>query len=70
MNHSPIDDFCRHLILEAEHDCEETDPGMTESAAMVLVGDIYALLVSRGQGGGEEQKSETRDDDGCYPFIR
>lgn len=70
MSHSPIDDFCRNLILEAEHDCAESDPGMTDAAAMVLVGDVYALLVSRGETGKDSPHDAAREDDGLYPFIR
>ncbi len=71
MNHSFLDDFCRSLILEAEQECAENDPGMTDSAAMVLVGDVYALLVTHGAGAlSDEQQPAAREDDGLSPFIR
>ncbi len=71
MNHSLLDDFCRSLILEAEQDCAENDPGMTDSAAMVLVGDVYALLVTHGETALSDQyKPIAREDDGLSPFIR
>jgi hypothetical protein len=71
MNHSLLDDFCRSLILEAEQECAESDPGLTDAAAMVLVGDVYALLVTHGETSlADERKPIAREDDGLSPFIR
>ncbi|MFL6621953.1 MAG: hypothetical protein ACJ8J7_06880 [Sulfurifustaceae bacterium] len=45
MNHGSADDISATLVAQAENDCAENDPDMIgDSAAMVLVGDVYALF--------------------------
>jgi hypothetical protein len=67
-----LDDFCQSLIRDAEQECAENDPGMTDAAAMVLVGDVYALLVCHGETSTapESHYSTARENDDLSPFIR
>jgi hypothetical protein len=68
MKHDTLDDVSKTLIDDAEHDCAESDPELCESAGMVLVGDVYALRVTRGIPlPGDEPP---REDDASKPFIR
>jgi hypothetical protein len=71
MNGSYLDNFSRNLIDRAESDCAETDPGMVAAAAMVYVGDVYALLVCRGNTERPQAVSAARErDEELSPFIR
>lgn len=72
MDNSRFDDFSMTLIHQAEDECAARDPGMVPSAAMVLVGDVYAILVCRGDSLPLPLPlplSRQRDN-GLAPFIR
>ena len=72
MDTNPVDDFSMTLIHQAEDECAANDPGMVSSAAMVLVGDVYALFVCR--SGSLPYRPPTPDtrtrEDALSPFIR
>lgn len=72
MDHNVIDRLSMTLIHRAEDECAEHDPGMVSSAAMVLVGDVYALLVCQDDASTHRcTPAQTRDhNDGLSPFIR
>lgn len=72
MSHSFLDDFSDTLIHDAETACAENDPDeIGDAAAMVLVGDVYALHVCRPERRTSEQSEETPlTDDRVSPFIR
>lgn len=72
MDSNTIDRLSMTLIHRAEDECAEYDPGMVSSAAMVLVGDVYALFVcqedSSDRPHGRETPREHNND--LSPFIR
>ena len=70
MDRSDFDQFSMALITRAEHDCAAHDPGMTEAAAMVLVGDVYALFVCDGMTLAPAPESMRAGNDELRPFIR
>lgn len=72
MNRNFFDDFSMTLIHRAEHDCAEHDPAMADAAAMVLVGDVYALLVCRDDTRPyvSSRVDASRGTDALSPFIR
>ena len=72
MDRNTMDKLSMTLIHQAEDDCAEHDPGMVADAAMVLVGDVYALLVCRDDAPTHRPApSRTRGrHDGLSPFIR
>lgn len=72
MSQSYLDDFSDTLIHDAENACAENDPDeIGDSAAMVLVGDVYALHVCRPETRTSEQSEEIPfTDDRVSPFIR
>ena len=72
MNRQFFDDFSKALINRAEHDCAVSDPGMADAAAMVLVGDVYALLVcdTVARGDPTTPAAPASRDDELLPFIR
>lgn len=72
MDHNVIDRLSMTLIHRAEDECAEHDPGMVSSAAMVLVGDVYALLVCQDDASTHRcAPLPARDrNDGLSPFIR
>lgn len=71
MSHDFLDEFSKTLILEVENECAETDPTMGDAAAMVYVGDIYALRVCHGEEvTREEGDDESSRENGISPFIR
>jgi len=72
MDHNVIDKLTMTLIHRAEDECAERDPDMVSSAAMVLVGDVYALHVCQ-DGDATKMRapvSGKHEDDGLSPFIR
>lgn len=62
-------DFVLNLIRQAEHACAEADPGMQEAAAMVYVGDVYQLLITR-PGACYALPAPIESRDTVWPFIR
>jgi hypothetical protein len=72
MDSNLVDDVSMTLIHEAEDECVAHDPGMVSAAAMVLVGDVYALLVCRhGSLPYRPAIADTRKrENGLSPFIR
>lgn len=72
MSDNDLYDFSKRLIREAETDCAEHDPGMVDAAAMVLVGDTYALLVCHGGEPPRERRAleAFERENGLSPFIR
>lgn len=74
MSGSYLDELSIALINRAERDCAEQDPGMADAAAMVLVGDIYALHVCRRAASpavvAPTAPAHRRDDGELSPFIR
>jgi hypothetical protein len=71
MKRDTLNDLSKSLIDGAEHDCAEQDPGLCDSAGMVLVGDVYALRVSQGTMTSViDFPSFADEDDGLAPFIR
>lgn len=72
MDHNVIDRLSMTLIHRAEDECAEHDPGMVSSAAMVLVGDVYALHVFRDDASAHRRAAVPNRDhgDGLSPFIR
>lgn len=71
MNRNFFERFSMVLINQVEHDCAVQDPEMGDAAAMVLVGDVYALLIC----GDEAPPSRTvveapARENGLLPFIR
>lgn len=67
-----LDDVSKALIREVEHDCAESDPDeIGDSAAMVLVGDVYSLRVSQEALDAQPKDIEVLPtDDAVSPFIR
>ena len=63
MNPGNVMNLSAALIEQAETGCEN-DPDMFEAAAMVYVGDVYALYAAANQ----ELTPHARD--GLLPFIR
>lgn len=65
-------DVSMTLIHQAEDECAAHDPGMVSAAAMVLVGDVYALLVCGGESAPYRPPvAPTREPvDALSPFIR
>jgi hypothetical protein len=72
MSQSYLDEFSDTLIHDAENACAESDPDeIGDAAAMVLVGDVYALHVCRPETRTREQSEEVQlTDDRVSPFIR
>ncbi len=73
MNSSYLDDLSIALINQAEDDCAAYDPGMADAAAMVLVGDVYALRVCYGVAPPVDASSAPTalsKDEELSPFIR
>lgn len=72
MSRNFLDDVSKALIRDAEHDCAESDPDeIGDSAAMVLVGDIYAIRVCHDEMSREGAKpDDSPTDDTVSPFIR
>jgi hypothetical protein len=72
MDHNVIDRLSMTLIHRAEDECAEHDPGMGSSAAMVLVGDVYALLVFQDDASARQRApvSTREHNEGLSPFIR
>jgi hypothetical protein len=72
MDHNVIDRLSMTLIHRAEDECAERDPGMVSSAAMVLVGDVYALLVFQDDTSAPRRAAvQAREpNDRLSPFIR
>ncbi|MBI3899862.1 MAG: hypothetical protein HY308_16420 [Gammaproteobacteria bacterium] len=73
MNSNALSDLSKELINEAESACAESDPEMRESAGMVLVGDIYAVLASHPEEHLEkihDVRPPETDTDSLEPFIR
>jgi hypothetical protein len=68
MEPSGLLDIARKLVREAEHLCGDADVGMQEAAAMVYVGDVYALFVINATDG--ERCKEVAPADAIWPFIR
>ncbi|HLF24194.1 MAG TPA: hypothetical protein VI565_09765 [Burkholderiales bacterium] len=72
MDSNTIDRLSMTLIHRAEDECAESDPGMLSSAAMVLVGDVYALLVCQDDRAAHRRgpaQARGHNDD-VSPFIR
>lgn len=72
MKRDSLNDLSKTLLHDAEDACAESDPEMCEAAGMVLVGDVYALLVSLGDGprGDAHTPQPEGEDDELEPFIR
>jgi hypothetical protein len=72
MDHNVIDRLSMTLIHRAEDECAQHDPGMVSSAAMVLVGDVYALLVFQDDAPAHRRAAVPMRErnDGLSPFIR
>ena len=72
MDHSVIDRLSMTLIHQAEDECAERDPGMLSSAAMVLVGDVYALMICHDDPSTYRPPAiaSREQNDGLSPFIR
>jgi|GEM_PF-5673972 hypothetical protein len=73
MNHNFLDDFSKALIREVENECAANDPDeIGDAAAMVLVGDVYALHVCHGEALNRDQTEMdvVPTDDRVSPFIR
>ena len=72
MDRTTIDRLSMTLIHRAEDECVENDPGMVSSAAMVLVGDVYALHVCQDEPTTHRREPEPTDEhsDSLSPFIR
>lgn len=73
MTQDSVNQVSVSLVNEAESECAETDPGMVDAAAMVLVGDVYSLLVSQvtlPDSKAEYAPPDVEDDDALLPFIR
>lgn len=73
MNHNFLDDFSKALIREVENECAASDPDeMGDAAAMVLVGDVYALHVCHGEtlNRAQTETDALPTDDRVSPFIR
>ncbi len=62
-------DFALDLIRQAETECAETDAGMRQAAAMVYVGDVYALLVTHDTAAVPTAESHGGSRS-VWPFIR
>lgn len=67
MNLGNVMNLSAALIEQAEIGCEN-DPGMYEAAAMVYVGDVYALYVTADSAANQELMPRERE--GLLPFIR
>lgn len=73
MGLSFLDDISKALIREVENDCAVSDPDeIGDSAAMVLVGDVYSLRVCHDDPseGMETSRGSSPNDDSVSPFIR
>jgi hypothetical protein len=72
MERNMVDELSMALIHQAEDECAAHDPGMLSSAAMVLVGDVYALHVCRTDAPARlPATSRVRErQDHLSPFIR
>lgn len=67
MNLGNVMNLSTALIKQAETECEN-DPGMHQAAAMVYVGDVYALYAAA--DGAANQELTPHERDGLLPFIR
>lgn len=66
-------DFSNALIDRATHDASALDSGTDDTAAMVLVGDVYTLLVCHGESPAEDGRRRLAPpaaEDELSPFIR
>jgi hypothetical protein len=72
MERNMADELSMALIHQAEDECAAHDPGMLSSAAMVLVGDVYALQFCRPDASARlPAASSIRErQDRLSPFIR
>lgn len=72
MDSNTIDRLSMTLIHRAEDECAEHDPNMVSSAAMVLVGDVYALHFCQDDSPihRHERKTSHPQSDDLSPFIR
>lgn len=73
MTGSFLNDFSQALIRQVESACAASDPDeIGDAAAMVLVGDVYALRLCRGETEALEQAEAElpTTDDRVSPFIR
>ena len=72
MNPNAIEEISMTLIHQAEDECAERDPDMISEAAMVFVGDVYALLVCELDTPPHRNAppAERESNDVLSPFIR
>lgn len=68
-----LNDFSKALIQEVEDECAANDPDeIGDAAAMVLVGDVYAVQVCRSEGAPPKggQGEPAAPEESVAPFIR